>query len=201
MCGFCKSYEDGISGHVQQAVSNTPNPCDKAAGLLQYASPVVATSQKWEQALSVLNDLNSSYCDAFQQNHGDTQLIQKNKVMGSIACQLTRKQWRQSIQIWECQLEHFTVHTANKDEKFSMGWVTNLFAISALWFEVVAFFAVAICKLPNSNLINHKTVKKHTQAQLGNDMLSGCFGTLQDFGVRANALVYQNVSYTKLQEY
>ncbi|KAF8502571.1 hypothetical protein JB92DRAFT_3209486 [Gautieria morchelliformis] len=36
---------------------------------------------------------------------------------------------------------------------------------------------------------------------IGPDSPLDCFGTLQDFGVRANALVYQNVSYTKLQEY
>jgi hypothetical protein len=29
----------------------------------------------------------------------------------------------------------------------------------------------------------------------------GCFGTLQDFGVIANTSIYQNVSYTRLQEY
>ncbi|KAF8512923.1 hypothetical protein JB92DRAFT_2830592 [Gautieria morchelliformis] len=170
MCGFCKSYDmldacqDGIGSRVQQAVSNPLNPREKGAGLLQYASPVVATSQEREQALSILNDLNSSYREALQQNHGDTQLIQKNKLTGSIASQLPRNQRHQSIQIW---LEHFTLHTANKDERFSMGRVTNLFAISALWSEVVAFFAVDICKV----MLERKGLTvENSQIQIGGSL-------------------------------
>ncbi|KIJ36286.1 hypothetical protein M422DRAFT_261432 [Sphaerobolus stellatus SS14] len=163
-CGYCEEIDEATA-QIHHALDNAPNPARNKNAQSQLASYVrsnSATSEEVAESRLILERVKQAHVNAVQNNHGNSQGIQKSKVKGAVANQAPRHLRTDSVTI---KMSSYILKGSSNKAHFLDGSIVHISPKSDPWSKVLELLAAAI-RLSIFKMFSDNVVVKDSQISI-----------------------------------